>query len=95
MMPASIQYFLVLLAGFCLGIVFYGGLWLTVRALPKSRHPAMLALGSLWGRTALVLAGFVLTTAGRWRNVAVCFAGLVLARISLRWFPNPAAGGTV
>lgn len=94
-MPAPIQYFLVLLAGFCLGVVFYGGLWLTVRALPKSRHPAMLALGSLWGRTAVVLVGFVLTTAGHWRNAVVCLAGLVFARISLRWFPNAAGGGAM
>ena len=37
-MPTPLSFVLILLAGLGLGVVFYGGLWLTVRALPKSRH---------------------------------------------------------
>lgn len=85
-MAGPITFPLILLTGFGLGILFYGGLWVTIRALPKSRHPAMLALGSFWGRSALVIAGFILTTARRWQNAIVCLAGFVLARIVLaRW----------
>jgi F1F0 ATPase subunit 2 len=88
----------ILLAGLGLGIVFYGGLWMTVRALPKSRHPVILALGSYWGRTALVIAGFVLTMGRRWQNAVFCLLGFVLARILLaRWVSahNPHGRGVV
>lgn len=90
-MAGAILLSLILLAGFGLGVFFFGGLWLTVRALPKSRHPTMLALGSFWGRGAMVIAGFILLTAGSWQNALVCLVGFVVARILLaRWISRPA-----
>ena len=84
---------LILLAGFGLGLIFYGGLWITIRALPGSRHPTLLALGSFWGRTVLVLAGLILATAHRWQNAIACLAGFIVARIVLvRRVPHAAAG---
>lgn len=92
-MAGAISLSLILLAGFGLGVLFYGGLWITVRALPNSRHPAMLALGSFWGRGAVVIAGFILLMAGSWQKAIVCLAGFVLARIVLaRWIPRGAPG---
>ena len=91
--PVSVT--LVLLSGLGLGILFYSGLWLTVRALPNARRPVALTLASFWGRTALVLAGFVVVTAHRWQNAVICLLGFVLARILLpRWLPGgkPAEG---
>lgn len=76
---------LLVLAGFGLGLVFYGGLWMTVRALPKSEHPIMLSLLSFWGRTALVITGLVWAMARRWQNAVACLAGFALARIVLAW----------
>ncbi len=82
-----------LLAGFGLGVVFYGGLWITIRALPGSRHPTLLALGSFWGRTALVLGGLILATGHRWQNAVACLAGFIVARMVLvRRVPHAAAG---
>ncbi len=93
-MPTWVAYLPVLLVGFGLGAVFFGGLWLTVRRLPTARRPTLLALGSFWVRTAVVVAGFVFTMAGRWQNAAVCLAGFVLARIALaRWAPHGASKG--
>ena len=87
-MPAAIAILLILLVGFALGIVFYGGLWLTVRALPKSRHALLLTLASFWGRTALVLAGLLLAMDGSWQRALVCLVGFAMARIALaRWVP--------
>jgi len=78
-----------LLAGFGLGLLFFGGLWLTVRALPRSRYPAALMLGSFWGRTALVVAGFTLAISRRWQNALVCLIGFLIARLLLaRWIPG-------
>jgi F1F0 ATPase subunit 2 len=93
MMAGPVSWALILLAGFSLGIVFYGGLWATIRALPGSRHPVLLALGSFWGRSALVITGLILTTAGRWQNAVICLVGFLLARIALaRWMPRAPAG---
>jgi F1F0 ATPase subunit 2 len=93
-MTEPISLILVLVAGFGLGILFYGGLWMTVRALPASRHPTVLALGSFWGRTALVLAGFLFIAARRWQNAVVCLVGFILARIVLgHWIPQHGANG--
>lgn len=82
-MPGLFSIFFVLLAGFGLGVLFYGGLWMTIRALPGSRHPTLLALGSFWGRTALVLAGLTLAMAHRWQNGIACLAGFIVAHIAL------------
>lgn len=82
-MPEPLTDVLILLAGFSLGIVFYGGLWATIRALPTARHPSLLALGSFWGRTALVVSVLVVVVASRWQNAIVCMAGFLLARIVL------------
>jgi len=84
--PAQIA---VLLAGFGLGFLFFGGLWLTVRALPASRHPTLLVLASYWARTALVVVGFVFLIAGRWQNAVLALLGFVAARLALsHWIPS-------
>lgn len=88
-MPPPFTFILVLLGGFALGIVFYGGLWLTVRALPKSRNAALLALASFWGRTALVVGGLLLAMDASWQRALVCLIGFAAARILLsRWVPR-------
>lgn len=92
--PISLNLILILLAGLGLGILFYGGLWMTVRALPGSRHPTVLALASFWGRTALVIAGLLLAMAHRWQNAIAFLLGFVLARVLLsRWIPSHGATG--
>lgn len=83
MMTGTFSLPLALLAGFALGLLFYGGLWVTIRRFPKSRHPALLALVSFWGRTALVVAGLILVTAHRWQNAIAGLAGFLAARIVL------------
>jgi len=49
-----------LLLGGVLGLAFFGGLWYTVRNLPRARHPAVLALASFMVRLALAVGGFYL-----------------------------------
>jgi F1F0 ATPase subunit 2 len=93
MMPGTITIIVGLLAGFGLGVVFFGGLWLTVRALPRSTKPTALMLGSFWARTILVVAGFAAAAAGNWQTLILCLLGFTLARFVLaRYFPGP--GGT-
>jgi F1F0 ATPase subunit 2 len=68
------------LAGAGLGIVYFGGLWLTVRWLPRTQWPGLLTLGSLLVRLGGTLVGFYLVMAGRWERLLACLAGFVLVR---------------
>jgi len=72
-----------LLAGSFLGVVFFGGLWWTVRKGIVSENPALWFLGSLILRTALILAGFYYVSQGHWTRLAACLAGFLIARIIL------------
>ena len=86
-----------LIAGLALGVFYFGGLWLTVRRLPKARQPALLTLGSLTGRLGVTLMGVYLVTGGHWAKIGVCFLGFFVMRTILvqRWQPqvSPSAGG--
>jgi F1F0 ATPase subunit 2 len=49
---------LALLIGIGLGLLYFGGLWLTVRQLPSTNNPVLLTLVSFFGRVSLCLVGF-------------------------------------
>jgi len=67
--------------GILLGIVYFGGLWLTVTHLPRSRRPALLAIGSFTGRTLLILAAmYMFVKDGHWDRLVAWLLGFVLAR---------------
>lgn len=67
-------------AGFGLGCVFFGGLWLTVRQAPNARHPGLIMLASLFLRLALVGAGLYCLADGHWQRYAAAVPGLLMAR---------------
>lgn len=75
-----------LAVGIMLGILFYGGLWMTVRRLMAARNPIALTLGSLLVRTAVVVAGLLLVARGQWPNALVFLAGFVMGRIAVSRF---------
>jgi F1F0 ATPase subunit 2 len=77
------MFVLILLAGFGIGVVFYGGLWLTVRALPTSRHALLLVLASFWGRTGLAIGGLFLAMDGSWQRALICLVGFAIGRVVL------------
>jgi F1F0 ATPase subunit 2 len=98
MMPAPLEFVLALSTGFCLGILFFGGLWMTVLAIPKSRHPVVIAVASFWVRTAVVIAGLLLAMDSLWQRALACLMGFIFARILLsRWIPgnNPSGRGAI
>jgi F1F0 ATPase subunit 2 len=77
---------LVLLAGFLLGMFFFGGLWWTVRQGLTSQNPALWFISSLMLRTGLTLAGVYSFSQGHWSRLAVCLVGFVIARIAaVKW----------
>lgn len=67
-------------AGTLIGLLFYGGLWLTIRMLLTARHPVLLTVSSFWLRLLVALAGFLFAMNGKWQNVLACLAGFAIGR---------------
>ena len=70
-----------LLGGIILGILFFGGLWLTIRKGIHSKRPTLLFMGSLITRLAIVVLGFYYIGANSWQKILICLAGFLLARM--------------
>ena len=69
------------LAGVLLGMMFFGGLWWTIRKALTSPRPAVWFLGSMLIRTGLTLAGFYFVAGGHWQRLVACLLGFTLARL--------------
>ena len=72
-------------AGLVLGLMFYGGLWWTVRHAADFRRPALTLLGSALLRMAAVLGGFYAVAGGEWSRILLCLLGLLIARLAVTW----------
>lgn len=72
-------------AGAALGLVFYGGLWWTVRRAATFRRPGLSVLTSLLLRMSATLGGFYLVADREWARLLVCLLGFVLARAAVTW----------
>ena len=69
------------LAGSALGVVFFAGLWWTIRRGLSSRLAGLWFSGSFLLRTAIVVAGFYFVAQGDWRRMAGCAAGFLGSRV--------------
>ena len=81
--------------GVGLSVLYFGGLWLTVRRVVAAEWPRSFLLGSFVVRTGLVLLGFylvILWMGERWELLAACLLGFVVGRTILvrRWGPRSA-----
>jgi len=70
-----------LIAGMLLGVMFFGGLWWTVRKGVSSARPALWFFGSLLLRTSITLVGFYMVSDGHWAKLLVCLLGFTIARL--------------
>lgn len=76
-----------LIAGAAAGVVFFGGLWLTVQRMLIVRHPALLMVASLILRAAFVLVIIYLTSSGEIIRIAASLIGFLLVRFFMvRYF---------
>ena len=71
---------LVFTAGLVLGIVFFGGLWLTVKKVVTSKRPALWLTGSFLIRVSITLIGFYYLSQGSWKNLLISVMGFIIAR---------------
>ena len=82
-------------AGAVLGVLFFAGLWWTLRRGLVSRRPALWFLISLVLRLSLTLTGFYWVAGDDWRRLLACLLGFLLARLLVtrltRQAPMPAA----
>ncbi len=70
--------------GVGMGLLYFGGLAFTLKALRHSRHPARLSALSFLARTAATALGLVLLArGGMWENVITGLAGFMLVRMLL------------
>ncbi|MGD2245256.1 MAG: ATP synthase subunit I [Candidatus Aminicenantes bacterium] len=91
MMNEIVNLVLFFLAGTGMGFIYFGGLWWTVRRLPGSRQPHLLAYASFLVRSGFCLAGLILVArGGRWEHVIVSLLGIIGTRWILvrRWSPG-------
>ena len=79
-------------AGLVLGAGFFGGLWLTVRRVPRSAHPQRLVLLSFAARLAVTVAVVVLLAAVHWQLAAAAMAGVIVLRLCLVRLLRPHVG---
>ena len=68
------------LVGMGSGIVYFGGLWWTVRQLPFVRQPALLTIGSFLVRTGISLTAFYLASEGHWERILISLLGFIIIR---------------
>lgn len=66
--------------GFVCGLVFFGGLWWTLRQAVKATSPAFWILGSFLVRTGMVVLGIGLATRGYLPAILVALAAFIVAR---------------
>lgn len=79
------------LGGVCVGAVFFGGLWWTIRRGLASTHPELWFLASLMLRISLATSAFLLLAQGEWQRLVASLFGFLLSRsIVLHCMSKPA-----
>jgi F1F0 ATPase subunit 2 len=68
------------LAGGLIGILYFGGLWLTIGRMQRTKRPGLLLLASFIGRSGLALGGFYLVSGGELARLAACLGAFFLTR---------------
>ena len=74
------------IVGLLLGVLFFGGLWFTVKKLLTSKTPALLMIGSFVFRISIVSAGFYFIGLGDWKKLVVCLIGFTVARFAVIYY---------
>lgn len=83
-MSAAFELTLSFAAGLVLGLMFFGGLWLTVRRLAGAPFPAGRVAASMLVRFALALGGFyLLARLGGWPHALAGALGFTVTRLVL------------
>lgn len=74
--------------GILMGIVFFGGLYLTVQKLSEVRNPALLMGVSFIARMAVLLAGFYYVSKDGYRQILFALLGAIAVRFIMIFLVN-------
>ncbi|WP_066331768.1 ATP synthase subunit I [Flavobacterium crassostreae] len=77
---------LAFIEGTLLGIIFFGGLWFTVKKAVGAKTPAIWFFSSLFLRLAVVLIGFYLIVQGGLERIIMSLIGFIVARILVTYY---------
>ena len=72
---------LSLLEGMSLGVIFYLGLWFTIKYAINSEMAALWFTFSYVLRIGSVVAGFYFMSVGNLQRLVLCLVGFIIARI--------------
>ena len=73
-------------AGVAIGMFYFGGLWLTMRQIPRASQPQLLMGVSFVGRVGLTFLAFYVVAGSHWQRLLACFLGFFLLRtVLMRW----------
>ena len=87
-MTETLKLMLACIAGVAIGVLFFGGLWWTLRRTLWSKVPALWFLGSLLVRMAIALTGFYFVSNRHWERLLACLLGFLLARLMVTRFTH-------
>lgn len=73
----------MVLSGFALGVLYFLGLWLTLRDLPLKKRLGVKLVLSFFVRAALLAAAFYYLMGHDWRRMVALVAGFWLARLMM------------
>ena len=80
---------IALVIGAVLGVIFFGGLWLTVRSSLTAANPGLRFLASTLLRTGIVLAGIYYVSRNGWPSLLLCLCGFIAARVVVTRITRP------
>jgi len=72
---------LAFFVGIILGIVFFGGLYVSGQKMNKVKHPGLFMAASFFVRIAIVAAGVFLIRDGGFQNMLLALGGMILVRL--------------
>ena len=93
-MSETLTLVLPVVAGALLGVIFFGGLWWTVRKGVSAKHPALWFVGSLLLRMSITLTGFYFVAGGHWERLLMCLLGFIIARFIVTRLTRTTEGST-
>lgn len=89
MTVSPLELILAFAGGFAIGLLYFLGLWLTLRFMQFARRPVMFILSSFIVRTAIAAGLFVWIGNGKLPRFGLALVGFVLARVIVIVFCAP------
>jgi F1F0 ATPase subunit 2 len=77
-----------LITGIILGIIYFGGLWITVRYMVNREHPYFLIFISFGIRLTIIMAGLYIILVHGWVYLVISLVGFILTRILIVYVVN-------